>query len=330
MGGTLDISTFAYSLRHLSPCTFNVAIDLRTRVLIRPFREGAVKVSSRGFKSAEYPVRQASYDHPLGLMFAVASFFDVDGIHIAIESPSPLRSGLGGSSAAAVALVGALAEGCGESPSSGLSLRQVAMIAHQIEGSLAGVPCGTQDQLAAAYGGVHAWYWNEKVVGSSFRRKTVIGKPSHDDFQRHILLAYCGIPHASAEINGKWVAQFLSGRYRGFWEEIVQCTRAFVDALLRRDYAGAGQFMNREVGMRRDMTPDVLDPLGETLVDAAVENGCGARFTGAGGGGCLWAIGPVERIERLRGEWALILSARKEATLMDARIDSQGLIVDWH
>jgi len=47
MGGTLDISTFAYSLRHLSPCTFNVAIDLRTRVLIRPFREGAVKVSSR-------------------------------------------------------------------------------------------------------------------------------------------------------------------------------------------------------------------------------------------------------------------------------------------
>ncbi|MFW6364320.1 MAG: bifunctional hydroxymethylpyrimidine kinase/phosphomethylpyrimidine kinase, partial [Spirochaeta sp.] len=33
----------------------------------------------------------------------------------------------------------------------------------------------------------------------------------------------------------------------------------------------------------------VLDDIGAALVEAARKNGCGGRFTGAGGGGCLWA-----------------------------------------
>ena len=50
------------------------------------------------------------FEHPMGLMFAIAAYFRAGGIHIQIESASPPRSALGGSSAAAVALVAALAE----------------------------------------------------------------------------------------------------------------------------------------------------------------------------------------------------------------------------
>jgi len=39
MGGTLDISTFYYPLMHLNPCTFNIAINLRTRVSLFPFEK---------------------------------------------------------------------------------------------------------------------------------------------------------------------------------------------------------------------------------------------------------------------------------------------------
>src|SRR5210317_1977628 len=107
MGGTLDIPTFYYPLRHLSPCTFNIALALRTRVRLRPFSRGQVKISSRGFKDAQFPAAAAPFDHPMGLMFATAAFFNADGIHIDIESQSPPRSALGGSSAAAVALIAA-------------------------------------------------------------------------------------------------------------------------------------------------------------------------------------------------------------------------------
>ena len=327
MGGTLDISTFAYSLRYLFPCTFNVAINLRTRVVLRPFREGWVKVSSRGFESVEYPIRSAPYDHPLGLMFAVSAYFNADGVHIEIDSSSPPRSALGGSSAATVALIGAFMKAYGDVDSTELPLEDIAMIAHGLEASVAGVPCGIQDHLAAVYGGVNAWYWHEKTHGPFFRKKTIVEALFYEDLQRHVLLAYCGIPHVSEDINGIWVKQFLSGRYRDLWEEITVHTRTFVDALIDKDFSAAAAAMNAEVAIRRKLTPGVLDRMGELLVAAAVESGCGARFTGAGGGGCMWALGSSQNIKRLKDQWEQILYARNEARLIEMEVDSQGLIV---
>ncbi len=73
------------------------------------------------------------------------------------------------------------------------------------------------------------------------------------------------------------------------------------------------------------MTPDVLDKMGAKLVDLSVKNRCGARFTGAGGGGCIWAIGEVDDIDRLKDIWEKTLLSRKEACLLDVDIDSKGL-----
>jgi D-glycero-alpha-D-manno-heptose-7-phosphate kinase len=83
--------------------------------------------------------------------------------------------------------------------------------------------------------------------------------------------------------------------------------------------------MNRETGIRRRMTPDVLDALGRRLAAAACRCGCGARFTGAGGGGCLWAIGAADAILRLRPIWEEILSERPGARLLDTKPTGQGL-----
>ena len=84
--------------------------------------------------------------------------------------------------------------------------------------------------------------------------------------------------------------------------------------------------MNRETGIRRKMTPDVVDEFGEKLVDSAFEHDCGARFTGAGGGGCIWALGEQSGIERLKNAWVSILGEKKEAHLLDLKIDHEGLI----
>ena len=105
MGGTLDLSTFYLPLHHRGPCTFNVALDMRTRVRILPFDEGRLKVSSLGFEPLVVNCDEAPFDHPLGLMLAVATYFQADGVHIDIHSSSPPRSALGGSSVAAVALI---------------------------------------------------------------------------------------------------------------------------------------------------------------------------------------------------------------------------------
>ena len=330
MGGTLDISTFSYPLRYLAPCTFNIALGLRTRVRLQSYSRGRIKISSRGFKDAQFSAEAAPFDHPLGLMFATAAYFNARGIHIDIDSQSPPRSALGGSSVAAVALVAAFSKlmGHDEKSVARLNRRSIALTAYQIEQSVAGVPCGIQDQLAAAYGGVNIWHWQADAKQSVFKRQCAVRKDSHKDVERHLLIAYCGQPHASKDINGQWVRQFLSGTYRGLWAEIILCTQKFASALVQRDYQQAAIQMNRETAIRRTLTPEVLDNVGEKLVDIARQNNCGARFTGAGGGGCLWAVGEIENIDRLRPLWEKTISAREEAALLDVKIDSKGLVVE--
>jgi D-glycero-alpha-D-manno-heptose-7-phosphate kinase len=325
MGGTLDIDTFRLPLHRFSPCTFNIALNLRTRVSLLPYRAGMVKVSSKGFKAAVYPFDRAPFDHPLGLMFAIAAYFNAEGVHILIESSSPPRSALGGSSAAAVALVTAFLKVTENKPLTHYYRQKIALLAHTLEEIVAGVPCGRQDQLAAVYGGVNAWHWQSNIGGSIYRKKIVVRRKYHNSLAQHMLLAYCGIPHHSKNINSLWVKQFLSAQYREQWIEIVSKTKKFVDAISRRNYKEAAAAMNKEVAIRRQMTPDVLDNMGQELVASAVQHNCGARFTGAGGGGCIWALGQTDNINRLVPVWQDLLADRKGAGLLDVSIDAEGL-----
>ena len=167
MGGTLDLATFYQPLRRAQPCTFNIAVKHRTTVTLLPFGGNGIKISSRGFESAEFDIDEAPFFHPLGLMFAVAAYFDAAGVHIRIDSSSPPRSALGGSSAAAVALIAALLRARNRLELTAAGRKRIALLAHAVEESVAGVPCGRQDQLAAAFGGVNAWHWESKPTGFS-------------------------------------------------------------------------------------------------------------------------------------------------------------------
>ncbi len=328
MGGTLDIRTFYYTLRHLSPCTFNIAVGLRTRVRLMPYGKDRIKISSKGFRSAEFPIDQAPFKHPLGLMLAAGVYFNAKNVHIRIDSQSPPRSALGGSSAAVAALIAALSKLCHRAGSSRpLTRPETATLAQGLEETVAGVPCGFQDQLAALYGGVNAWLWPTGVEAPQFRKKVVVPKKGHKHLEKHLLVAYCGRPHVSKDINSRWVQQFLKGRFRHLWAEIVTCTRQFVTAMTARNYALAAELMNRETAIRQKMTPDVLDKIGNQLAKSARKHKCGARFTGAGGGGCIWALGEIENIDRLKPLWEEILSSENQARLLNFNIDSQGLLV---
>ena len=324
MGGTLDIKTVYLPMQHLQPATFNLAIDLRTEISLLPYGGDKIKVSSRGFESAEFDPGEAPYHHPLGLMFAVADYFNVSGLHIRIDSSSPPRSALGGSSAAAVALVCALASLHVDGP---LSRRRIALIAHAIEEAAARIPCGIQDQLAAVYGGANAWYWRSPSGCPDFQRTIVIDGKGCEQFNDRFIVAYCGNPHESKDINGRWMDHFIRAGDRSLWREIIACSRSFIDAMTSGRINDAAAAMNRDGSLRKQMTPDVFDDMGESLAAAAGETECGARFTGAGGGGCVWAIGEPENIGRLKKRWAAIVEVREDACLLKTGIDTRGLAV---
>jgi D-glycero-alpha-D-manno-heptose-7-phosphate kinase len=300
---------------------------MRTQVRLQCHDPGRIRISSKGFQSVEYPLGSAPFDQPLGLMLAIATYFDLGGVHIDIQSSSPPRSGLGGSSVAAVALIGAYCKVLEIQGQPLWSPRHTALLAHEIESSMAGVPCGCQDQLAAAYGGVNAWYWNADPAKTRFKRQPLLQKDAMERLPNHMLLAYCGVPHESKNVNAQWVAQFTSGLNRDKWAQIIHCTHAFITAITEERYDHAAELMNRETLIRREMTPDVLDEVGVKLVAAAEDGGCGARFTGAGGGGCIWALGSTDKIDRLKQTWENVLSAHPSACLLPVEIDCSGMVM---
>ncbi|MFO8112273.1 MAG: galactokinase [Desulfosalsimonadaceae bacterium] len=325
LGGTVDISVFFYPLYHLGPSTFNIALDMRTSVRLSLHAPGLVKVSSAGFTSVEHPVDQMPFDHPLGLIFAIAAYFNIDGIHIEIDSSSPPKSALGGSSVAAVAVIAAFSRLLVLAGKTGVEFDRIPLLAHAVEESLAGVPCGCQDQLAAAYGGVNAFFWKGAGSDKWFERKSLLSAEDAGWLNERMLVSYCGVQHDSRDINSRWIAGFIDGTCRSQWVDIVECTRGFINAFEAKDVASAVRWMNRETVIRMDMTPDVVDGIGEKLVLAAQKIGCGARFTGAGGGGCVWALGEPGAISTLKPEWNAILNVRKDARLLDTAVDMAGV-----
>jgi D-glycero-alpha-D-manno-heptose-7-phosphate kinase len=330
LGGTLDIRTFYAPLRRLHPQTVNIALELRTRVLVRAFRPGQVQVMSQGFSPACHALDDAPFDHPLGLIFAIAAYFGIDGLSIEIISASPPRSALGGSSSAAVALITALdALQARRGDHRRLSRRAVALLAHAIEESVAGVPCGMQDHLAALYGGATSWHWPSAPGAPAFRRERLVPHQRLRQLERNLLVAYCGEPHASRDVNGSWVRQFLSGAGRSAWAEIARLSADFAAALRDGTLSEAVRLMNRETAMRCEMTPEVLDDVGQALVAAARRGECGARFTGAGGGGCVWAIGDERAIAKLEPQWRAALAMHPRARLLARRIATTGIRCRW-
>ncbi|MCP3874962.1 MAG: galactokinase [Desulfobacteraceae bacterium] len=324
LGGTLDISTFYLSLNHLKPSCFNIALDLRTKVHLSPWQKGYVKVSSKGFESTVFKNNQAPYNSPMGLMFAVAKFFDAHGVHIQIESTSPPRSALGGSSSAAVAIISAFYTLLDKQ----IDPERIAWLAHYIEASVAGIPCGMQDQLAAAFGGVNQWIWKMGKISPEFERKPLFeGDADIKAFDSNILIAYCGIPHVSKDINGQWVRSFVSGETRPQFEKIAGLTIDFSEAVKNKNFRQAADLMKQETNLRLKMTPDVLDNTGKKLFERAINLDCGARFTGAGGGGCIWALGDQQDIKKLRLEWQEILGTVESAKILDTKIENKGIII---
>jgi len=84
--------------------------------------------------------------------------------------------------------------------------------------------------------------------------------------------------------------------------------------------------MNQETQIRLEMTPDVLDKTGTKLFLKAKNLHCGARFTGAGGGGCVWAIGRTAAMTTLNKEWKDLLLNEDKAVLLDTAIDTEGIL----
>ena len=325
-GGTWDIKALALPLERKSPATVNMALTLRTSVTLSPHDDGLVKISSRGFSPGETASRnQLPFDSPFGLFFAAVSYFGFHGLEVTIDSQSPIKSALGGSSTALVALLGALQEVAALQNNRVFSRKANLHLAYHLEDGISGGNCGIQDQAAAVYGGVNLWKWHFGNWSEPLTRTSLLDKEGQKKLSNHILVAYSGKSHVAAQTNHQWVKDFLSGKTQSGWIKSNEAVHSFARAIQAEEWERAAFFLREEMALRREITPEALDDVTEKLVAEAEKANCGGRFAGAGAGGSVWALGSIKNITALKRKWQELLMPIKDAKILNTGIDSEGV-----
>lgn len=325
-GGTWDIKAMALPLEGIEPTTINIALTLRTSVALYPYEEGMVKISSEGFGRSEiFSKDLLPYNGPFGLFFSAVSYFDFHGLEVRIRSQSPVKSALGGSSTALVALIKALSKVSESLGGKRLSAREILHLGYHLEDGISGGNCGLQDQGAAVYGGVNQWKWRYGHRTKPFERTSLLDRKGQKALSSRLLVAYCGKGHVSMHINRNWIKDFLSGSTRSGWVKANEIVQRLALAIKEQDWKLAAGHLQEEMALRKEITPEALIPITSKLVEQAEQAGCGARFAGAGAGGSLWALGEIEKIKRLRKRWKDTLAPIKGARILDCAVDPVGV-----
>jgi len=325
-GGTWDIKALSLPMERIEPTTINMALDLRTCAILSPFKDGWIRVSSEGFPNGEqYPHESLPFNTPFGLFFAAISHFDFHGLQVLIRSGAPVKSSLGGSSTALIALIKALSKLAVILGKKRLSRQEILHLGYHLEDGVSGGNCGIQDQAAAVYGSVNQWIWCYGNRVSPFKRESLLDLKGRKELSKRILVAYSGKGHVASRINRSWVSAFLSGITREGWVKVNNVVHRMSKAIKEQDWKRASGLLREEMAIRREITPDALIPITKRLIDQAEGAGCGAKFAGAGAGGSTWALGEIDQISRLRKIWETTLAPIKGAKVLDCAIDSAGV-----
>ncbi len=280
-GGTIDIWPLCLSLDRPA-VTVNLAIDLRAEAEVLETSDGLLYVRSddRG-EEVRLPVDGIVHGR-LGLATRLAAYYGAGrGLSVTLKSRAPPHSGLGGSSALAVALAAALAKLRGQP----FDLRVV----QDLETTLLGTPTGYQDYYPAWKGGLNAL----TAVPGGVAVEKVEGGPEF--LAPHLVLVDTRIEHQSGLTNWEAVKRFFDGdrSVRDAFNRIAECATRLLEAVRQRDLRAVGAALSDEWAARRRLSPAVTNARLDALADAARGAGAlAAKVCGAGGGGCMVILAP--------------------------------------
>jgi D-glycero-alpha-D-manno-heptose-7-phosphate kinase len=276
-GGTLDL----WPLYCFHPGSITVNVALRRGVRLRVVPGGAPPGRIRHRSPDSPPLELRREDSARHLSAAVGfHLLPEGGFAVEVLEQPPVGSGLGASSALAVAL----ARACLALGSRRVAASRLAMLLRDLEATVLAAPTGVQDYYPALLGGalaIHLEPGGERVERLPVRLPWV---------EERLVVVYTGIAHASGMVNWEVYRARVDGDagVAAALEQIaataVECRRALAAA----DGDGVGRAVAAEWDARRRLAPAVTTPALDAIVAAGVAAGALAgKACGAGGGGSL-------------------------------------------
>ncbi|MPW39709.1 mevalonate kinase [Thermococcus sp. 101 C5] len=276
------------------------AIDLRTYVRAEFNENGRIRIEAKDIRTPGLTVSfsedQIYFETDYGKAAEVLSYVREainlvmeeagvqKGITVSITSQIPVGAGLGSSAAVAVATIGAVSRLLGLE----LSKEEVAKLGHKVELLVQGASSGIDPTVSAVGGFLH-------YQKGSFESLPVVELP--------IVVGYTGSSGSTKE---------LVAKVRRNYEEMPEIIEPILNSmgnLVEKAREVILAEYDREIkfqllGRLMNINHGLLDALGVStkslsdLVYASREAGAlGAKITGAGGGGCMYALAPGKQSE---------------------------------
>ncbi len=319
-GGGTDLPAYADNHEGLVVST---TIDRFVYVILTHTRKSSLQITAADANSM-LSRRDHLFDSALfwgadyRLPLEILDYFGIKGgRRIFIASEVPPGTGLGSSSATAVALIRAIDADL----TLRLSPREIADIACHVEIDRMQMPIGRQDQYATAFGGLNVLRF---TMNSTEIEALRVPEHYHRELESRILLFFTGRRRRSTDIleNQRKATMEADSLTLESLHEIKRLATRMIDAIRAGDFEAVGLLLDASWRQKRQLASGVSTPeIDQWYAEAQQAGATGGKITGAGGGGFLMLYAePDQRASVIRRMSELGL------VWVDTSFDRQGAV----
>ena len=217
------------------------------------------------------------------------------GIEMVHTSDLPARSGIGSSSSFTVGFLNALYALSGRM----VGKRNLAASAIYIEQDILGENVGSQDQVAAAFGGLNKIEFNGKE--NFFVQPVTVDQKRITELQNHLQLFFTGFPRTASEVASEQIQNTAEKTTE--LRTMKQMVDEAIDILSshERNIEDFGKLLNESWKLKRSLSSRVTTNEIDQMYATALEAGAiGGKLCGVGGGGFMLLFVPPRKQRLVR------------------------------
>ena len=212
-----------------------------------------------------------------------------DGIELHYDGDLPARSGMGSSSCFVVGMMNTLSL----LRNKNLSKKRLAEKSIYFEQKILKETVGSQDQIAASYGGFNRINFSSN---GNFNVKPIkISQGSISKLNKNLILLYTGVQRTAHRIADTYVGKLKKEKHR----EIIQILEFVKEAekvLKNRNFDDFGRLLHESWLTKKKLSNKMTNNSLDEIYNLAIKRGAlGGKILGAGGGGFFLLYVPHER-----------------------------------
>ncbi|CAB5093644.1 D-glycero-alpha-D-manno-heptose 7-phosphate kinase (EC [Olavius algarvensis associated proteobacterium Delta 3] len=279
-------------------CVLSTSINKYCYISLRylpPFFEHRIRLV---YSNIELCRHYSEIEHPA--VRETLRFLNLDrGLEIHHDGDLPARSGMGSSSSFTVGMLHA----CYALQGKMVSKHRLATESIHVEQDMIQETVGSQDQFAAAYGGINHILF--KTNGEIELRHLTLTTHRCEELNAHLMLFYTGIKRTASNVADSYVHDINEKEKQLFRMHTMVDTG--IDILQSNDdILRFGELLHEAWTVKRSLSTTVSNHIVDDMYERARSSGAiGGKITGAGGGGFLLLFVPPEKqalVRRALGE----------------------------